>query len=451
MTPITYADLLTQAGGHVDRGIRQARARGFDTRDEARDALSAYHGLLAALEAHTWAIIGPARLTGASTGADPTERAAAAMADALRTATGARDPHPSQLTPPVHPWAHGALVLRAANDLLAGYHTPLGRPRSPDADAWSDLESRTASLAAVARVTGSALDVEDTLALRAAQAHLSWRETAHWLPGLTGARSLAAKVAASKPESAMPSRLSRLGLLGEPVRTDTPLHELTDRLKRLRHRAWDLQAHPDHSTATLRDLATLATAVHAHAAGHQTAPGADPARGATALLAHARDWQRVAHDLADYLSTGPPHAEIHADTRAVLDLLRQVAPLDGLSSTSGPIRRVEEDASVAAALRAAVAATEQIGQWAGHSFDRLAAHSELRVRATTLSRQQVTDDPELAAAKLTGGIVAAPAQCLAETRAAYTQANPPTAAYLAHHPTSPIEPSIEAMVIGRSL
>ena len=448
MTPITYADLLTRAGDHVGQGIGQARARRFDSRDEARDALTAYHGLLAALEAQTWAILAPARLTGASTGADPTERAAAAMARALRTATGARDPHPSQLTAPTHPWAHGALVLRAANDLLAVYHTPLGHPRSPDADAWTDLESRKRSLAVVARVTGAALDVEDTLALRAGQVHLSWREIARWLPGLTEARSLAAKVAAGQAESAPPSRISRLGLLGEPVRTDTPLHELTDRLKRLRHRAWDLQAHPDQSTATLRDLATLTTAVHAHAAAHHTPPGADAARGATELLAHARDWQQVAHDLADYLSPGPPHAEIHTDTRAVLDLLRQIAPLDG--STSGPDSHVAEGESVTAALRAAVAATEQIGQWAGHSFDRLAAHSGLRVHATTLSGRHVTDDPELAAAKLTGGIAAAPATRLAETQAAYTQANPPTAAYLAHHPTSPIEPSIEAMVIGRS-
>lgn len=448
MSPITYADLLTKVAGHIEDGTRRARVRRFDTSGQAREALAAYHGLLAALEAHTWAIIRPARLTGVSTGADPTERASVELAAALRVTTGSQDPHPSLLTPPNHPWAQAAMTLRAASDLLAVHHTPSGRPRSPDAEAWTHPASRTASLIHLAHLAGAVLDAEDTLALRAGQSHLSWAEVSRWLPSLDEARRRVAAVTASDPDPAKPSRLSGLGLLGEDVRTDTPAHELTDRITRLRHLTWDRMPPPGHSPATLRDLAILAAATNVHVAALHDALGAASPSSVTALIRRAHDWQVVALDLADYSSPAPADPDIRSHTRSLLAVLREVAPLAAGSRPADPPSMAGHE-SLRAAVRAALVGTEQIGRWAHRSFERLAASDRLTVRASTLSGEHVTNDPALAAAKLSGGRVVAPTARLAESRALYTKASRPTVAAVGHRPLLALEARTELMIIGR--
>lgn len=442
MSPVTYGDLLTRVAGHIDEGVRRARVRRFDTSAQARKVLAAYHGLLAALEAHTWALVRPARLTGAANGADPIERASVELAGALRDTTGTQDPHPSLLTPPDHPWAHAAMTLRAASDLLAVHHTASGRPRSPDAAAWADAASRTASLIHLARLTGAVLEVEDTLALRAGQSHLSWAEVSRWLPGLDDARSHVAAVLAGEADPTSPSQFAMLGLLGEPVRTDTPVHELTDRITRLRHLTWDRMAGQGHPPATLRDLATLAAAVNAHAAAHLRAVEAGAQPNATALIGRARSWQGVARDLADYVSPAPADPEIRAHIRQLIGALHQISPLTSAT-------RQAHDGPATAALRAALAGSEQIGRWADRSFDRLASQGHLTVCASSLAGKYVTDEPALAAAKLAHTRVIAPPARLAASRALYAQAlqtpNTPTV----HRLAPALGATAEAMIIGR--
>lgn len=448
MSRLTYADLLAQVAGHIEEGTRRAQLRRFDTSAQAREALAAYHGLLAALEAHIWAIIRPARLTGASTGGDPTERASVELATALRTATGTQDPHPSLLTPPNHPWAHAAWTLRAASDLLAVHHTPSGQPRSPDAQAWTDPASRTTSLVQLARLAGAVLDVEDTLALRAGQAGLSWAEVSRWLPSLDDARRRVAAVTTSEPDPTKPSAFARLGLLGEPVRTDTPVHELTDRITRLRHLTWDRMGRPGHSPATLRDLATLVAAVNAHSAAHHSALGTAALPNGTVLIGRARRWQEVTRDLADYLSPTPADRDIRTHIRALIAVLREISPLASATARTDVPRQARDEVATAA-LRAALAGTEQIGRWAHQSFERLASRGHLTVRASTLDGRYVTDEPALAAAKLAGARSVAPPARLAASLTLYTEALQAPNTHTVHWLAPRFEATTEAMVIGR--
>lgn len=403
MSGVTYADLIARAEVHVAEAASSRWTGAFADQRGASVVIATRADVLDAIGAHVWAIVAPARRAGYSHGNDATERNAVALAEELRT-----------LTPPdaiagrsrrrsAHPWAHAAREIRAASDLLAVHHDTTARPRSPDADTWRDTDARAATLARLGALADRVLAAEDVLAMRAGQARLPWAEIRRLLPDTTIAQGLAGALAAAAPSA--DGRFGSLRLIGEAVRTDTPTHELTDRITRVRHLTWELLKHPDHSTATLRDLATLATAVHAHTAAHHTTPGGTGSRGVEILLARARSWQRTAHDLAEYLTPAPAHPEIHEHVRATTRVLAHVAPLAPASGrpASGPDRE-----AVTVALRSAVAATEKVQDWAAQVFGHLADRADLYVPVTTLAGDLVTDDPALAHAKLTASNIRAP-------------------------------------------
>ena len=130
---VTYGDLIARAARAVHDGAAQVQHRPFDTTTEALSAMADFHGVLDAVEAHTWAIINPARAAGITSShwPDPAEIAALGMATQIRTVTGTLRPHPSLLRPAVGPWGEAARCLRAASDLLAVHRNPDGTPRSP--------------------------------------------------------------------------------------------------------------------------------------------------------------------------------------------------------------------------------------------------------------------------------------------------------------------------------
>lgn len=402
MTGVTYADLIGRAEGHIAEAASPRWTDAFVDQRRASAVLATRADVLDAIGAHVWAIVAPARQAGYSHGNDATERTAVALANELRTLTPPDPIAERSQRRSAHPWAHAAREIRAASDLLAVHHDTTARPRSPEADTWRDTDARAATLARLGALADRVLATEDVLALRAGQAHLPWAEIRRLLPDTTTAQSLAGALAAASPSA--DGRFGSLRLIGETVRTDTPTHELTDRMTRVRHLTWELLKHPDYSTATLRDLATLATAVHAHTAAHHTSPRTG-SRSVEILLARARSWQRTAHDLAEYLSPAPAHPEIHEHVRATTRVLAQVAPL---APASGRRTASTDREMLSAALRSAMAATEKVQDWAAQAFGRLADHADLYVPATTLAGDLVTDDPALAHAKLTASTIRAP-------------------------------------------
>jgi hypothetical protein len=168
MTPVTYGDLIARAARAVHDGAAQVQHRPFDTTTEALSAMADFHGVLDAVEGHTWAIINPARAAGITSShwPEPAEIAALGMAAQIRRVTGTLRPHPSLLRPAVGPWGEAARCLRAASDLLAVHRNLDGTPRSPDAGAIEDRAGRAGALARVGDLADAVVAMEDFLALR---------------------------------------------------------------------------------------------------------------------------------------------------------------------------------------------------------------------------------------------------------------------------------------------
>src|SRR5665811_673650 len=131
--------------------------------------------------------------------------------------TGAVRPHPSLLRPAVDPWARAAQLVRAAGDLLETHRAPDGTARSPDANILDTAAGRATCLARVGDLAGAVLAIEDTLALRAGQAHVTWPEVRRWLPGLAHLRRHAQTLTAAGDLHAT-VRLDDLTLIGAPIR-----------------------------------------------------------------------------------------------------------------------------------------------------------------------------------------------------------------------------------------
>jgi hypothetical protein len=291
----TYGDLLAAAADAVKDANRAVKLRRFDSQLDAAQALVDFHGLLDALAGHTWVLLTPEQAAGvrASQGPHRVEVSAIAMAEAIGTLTGSGHPNPAMHTEPVTSWARAARCLRAAGDLLATHHSPGHGPRSPDADVLDDADVRAGALSRLGHLTVTLLDAENNLALRALQTGLHPATVRRVLPGLTHIADLAhtttshdttepvAPGGAARPAAdtaAGLARLDNLGLVTPPIRTDHPVAELTDRYTRVRLHAWQLLETPDYSITTLRDLAVLGVATHAHTAALHgadlTGPGA---------------------------------------------------------------------------------------------------------------------------------------------------------------------------------
>lgn len=74
MAGLTYAALMDQGHRLALQGKQEPWSGPFSTGAAARRALEARLRLLDAIAEHVWAIVGPARRSGASHGTDPLER-----------------------------------------------------------------------------------------------------------------------------------------------------------------------------------------------------------------------------------------------------------------------------------------------------------------------------------------------------------------------------------------
>jgi hypothetical protein len=412
MTPATYRDLIAQATTLIEDGQRSTALR-MDDRDSALSVVTDRHAVLSALEAHVWALIGPGRAAEMRSALhpDPIEAAALHLAATITKTIGVERPHPSLLAGPHGAWGRAAQTIRAATDLLSVHHDAAGSPRSPNAHLLESADARDAALAQIAAFALTTASVEDALALRVGQTGVPWTTVRSWLPGMQHV-TLAARDLARATESHDPHPLPDIGLIPTSVRTGDVLVELTDRLARVRQRAWELVNSPDRSVATLRDLATIGIAVHAHAAAFhagRTGP-------ANTLVARGRNWQTLGSKLAALVSPAPHDDVVRADLTALARLLPAVAPL------SGPGRAHEADPTIrrtGATLGGAVALMTEVADHNARAFATITRTSTVYVPARALSGEEITDHPELVRARLDGRLAPAPERQLDEVSKLY--------------------------------
>ena len=400
MTSARYSDLLHQAASRLEQGRRELDRR-FDDRASAYAMIADREAVLSALEAHVWAIVTPGRAAAVRSAFHPDDIEAAAMrlVDALTKAVGTEKPHPSLLTMPRSPWARAAQAIRAASDLLAVHHDASGTPRTPVASLLQSADFRDAALGQVAALTTTTTSVDDLVALRVGQAGVPWPTVRLRMPNVEQVASAAHELSGSTREGDL-STLGAVGLVPAKVHTDDNIAELTDRLTRVRQRAWELPTAPDRSVATLRDLATIAVAIHAHAAVFHTGENGP----AAPLVARGRRWQALSSKLAPMVSLMPHDPSVHADLVAFAHLLPAVAPI------SGPGRATSADPDkrrVGAALGACVALTPELAQNGARAFAVLARTHDLFVPARSLTGDEITDDPALVSARLHGALAPA--------------------------------------------
>ena len=223
---------------------------------------------------------------------------------------------------------------------------------------------------------------------------------------------VAAEQLAHATESVEPRSLPDVGLITSRVRTDDVIVELTDRLGRVRQRAWELVNSPDRSVAALRDLATIGVAVHAHAAAFHAGP-----RGpAGTLIARGRSWQTLGSRLAALVSPAPHDDVVRADLTALARILPAVAPL------SGPGRAHEADPTIrrtGAALGGAVAVMTEVADHNARTFAKITRTSTVYVPARAMTGDEITDHPELVRARLDGRLAPAPERQLHEVDRLY--------------------------------
>ena len=414
----TYADLIAGAAEQIRIGADPLRTDRLWSTREALDAIGDFHAVLDAIASHARRLMWPAQtqrigLSSHRDGLPPNERAATALAAGIEAVVGAARPHPSQLAPTTTPWLRAALKLRAASDLIATHFDPNGRPRTPDAAA-TDARVLDVGLVDLGHLATTILATEEPLALRALQAGVQRTTVGRQLPGLGHLADLArdTSVADSAADPRARARLKALSQTWTPIRTDDPVTELGDRMHRLRQATFDMAAEPSDSLATLRDITTIGIALHAHtAAFHGAQPSTAPepvpgAGGAEALVLRGRAWQVLHHELAHFVTLGPPHATVRDDLVALSRLLPALAPLDARASSATLAGSVPR--RVGGSLNGAVAMMTDIGDQSAAAFAHLARTGALRLNARDLARDLVAADPDLAEAKLRSALVAPP-------------------------------------------
>ncbi|WP_225753161.1 hypothetical protein [Actinotalea sp. Marseille-Q4924] len=412
MTPATYPELVNRATRLVEAGRPSATMR-LDNRESALAFIVDSHAVLSALEAHIWALVSPGRAAGVRSAAHPdsVEAAALHLAAAISETVGVERPHPSLLAGSGSAWTEAARTIRAATDLVHLHHDAIGAPRSPVAHILESPDARDAALGRVAVLALTTASVKDAQALRVGQAGVLWGTVGKWLTGLQNV-VVPAEQLAHATESVEPRSLPDVGLITSRVHTDDVIVELTDRLARVRQRAWELVNSPDRSVAALRDLATIGVAVHAHAAAFH----AGPTGPASTLVARGRSWQTLGGRLAALVSPAPHDDVVRADLTALARILPAVAPL------SGPGRAHEADPTIrrtGAALGGAVAVMTEVADHNARTFAKITRTSTVYVPARALTGDEITDQPELVRARLDGRLAPAPERQLDEVDKLY--------------------------------
>ena len=376
--------------------------------------MSAYYGLLDAARQHIWALITPARMAGvlATDHPHPVEAAAVALAQTLQTGPNDVPPHPQVIAAVRHDWDQAGRYLRAASDLLATHVNVTGRARTPDAALVWDPLARHAALGRVGGFVARLTATQDALALRAGQAGLRWERIGRWLPPGERIRTVALEVVrVAEIAGATITDLDGLTAASAQVLATRPSDRLGELIARIRRTAWNVREQPDYSVRTLTDVARVGFEVTVHTAAFH---GVD-LRDRQAIMRdpsarRASAWLALMGDLHGYLGAGPGNGQIHADVAAVHQLLGDLVPRNHLNGDRAASAKPDER-HLGATLHGACAALVQAGEWNAATFTRLARSEHVYVSVDTLNRDELSERPELASAKLHGArLVPAPTE-----------------------------------------
>lgn len=423
----TVGDLMNTAAIHLTRATTSLAVAPFDSLPQARAAIAAFHQILDALAKHSQVLLGTGRHEGlrASTTTDIRELASLHLSEDIRTYLDAQSrTAPSVVLDPTQPWSAAARCVRGATDLLlmhADNTTGTFQPLSASASLFVDQDVRLAGVARAATMTSSVLAGRDQLALRMGQAGIPWPAVRKVMTGLDEMHDAATALTLGAPPASR--RLDSTGPIHPAMRTFDPLVELTDTMRALRQRAWELLATPSYEIAPLQRFAALGLTVHVRAA--QFYAGTDlPVTGGNhqhvvdVLMHRATAWRDLAATLYPVRSIDPRDSLGGKDIARAATLLAQCADLHSTLAPDG--QSTTRQQRTKQAVNGALALMSDVTVWNARSFDALARSNQLFIPARELSRDELSQDTTAAAAKLAGGYAALPEHHTAQISDRYT-------------------------------
>jgi hypothetical protein len=251
---------------------------------------------------------------------------------------------------------------------------------------------------------------------------VSWREVSRRLPDLTptwlAARDLGREAAFG---AIGPGPAGDLEVARPQIRTSDPIVELGDRLRRLRLNAWQFAREEYVGAICLTEFANAAVIVHTHVHDYlaRESPASAGSRTANPLArvsADARNaWAEVNQRSRQFRTATPGSNALREDVAAIRDLCRHVWPLRGPRSDPGP----DDGRRLRSLANGSVRAFGDIGTWNGQVLHHLATSGQLFVVGFALTGDQVSDDPALVEAKLSGALVMAPHEQIRPLSQAY--------------------------------
>jgi len=420
----TYGDLVGKAGADVHTGLLHVMRRGFVDEAQARNTVGVFYDLLDAQRAHAWRLLDPMHVhtDGLLKATRRTDEDLPSVTMRAYATLGPLRARPVWLPYPdpdfEHPWRDAADRLGAAADLLATHLGPNGRSLSEQTDLVLDPRLRAGALASLTELTAVTLSADVWIGAACRHRDIGWEQVAQWLPDRDATRTLLTHAHDLAVARADGHDLRDIAANTHPVREGDPVIELTDRMLRVRHAAWTLaRTNPDYSVVTLHDLAGLGMATHLHTA---LAHGAR-LDGTDRFTTSAKAFHTLANDLSDYLAPGPPDPDLRTDILAIRQLLADLAP------PMNPLRQVRvadpHTRQVLGALHGACEVSAQINQTASSVFATLARSGHVHIPTRLLNGEDLSDDPDTTAAKLTGRrLVQAPDIRIQQTTSRYRAA-----------------------------
>ncbi|WP_426592635.1 hypothetical protein ACPPVS_12750 [Cellulomonas sp. McL0617] len=418
MNPATYGGLFFDAALHAQDGRNALHLERFRDRDQAVTAIASYNRLWDATRRHIWTLLGLGRMVGlaASDHQAPVEAGALLLSREIRVGRASATRR-AVTSPPQEAWDQAAVCLGAASDLLALHVNDTGGALTPDAEIVWEPAARNAALDSVAELVARLSSTRDPLALRAGQAGLAWERVSRSLPPTERAREAALQLRsiAEVGDADLPS-LDGLTPAGNHLLSE-PVDRLGSLVARIRRASWNLHHQPDRSMRTLIDVARCGFEVAVHTAVFHGVDLHDPGivtrePAAQRVLA----WHTLLVDLNTYLGTAPGNAQVHADVVAVHELLAGLVPRDQMTGDRGASADLAER-YLGGTLHGACAGLRQAGEWTSTAFALLAHSEQAFVPITSLSRNLLSENHELAAAKLTAHrrLIAAPTELIETT------------------------------------
>ena len=458
----TYGELVDAAFSAIGKASFAIMRARFTGKTDAAAAVAAYRDLLDAVRTHIEYLVPstrPSVHTAASTSVTLEDLTAPMYVSTVLLAERARRStapgNSAVLPPPARLWRVAAAKLRAAHDLLDTHRDPHGGWRTPD--AWL-LDSTRPQAAAVDSLAGFLRTVSNSgqaLALRAREASrdIDCADLLNPAPLRIAAASLSHHARARSPVHAF-DELTPARETGRGPKTATePLGSAIHTMTALRQRSWEQARAPHLSIRTIGHNALLAITLHQHAAviasaaAHRSAENAanDPAGAVVRRLQRssqlssvaAAAWRDVYQLSAGLQASTPPDAATYEQVLGVR------SALESLTRNGDGWRRVPDllpdDTTarrVLAYIQQIVRPLEEITAWQTAAITRLASGGGLFVAATSLERDDVSEDPTLAAARLGRRLVPLPQRQTQQLVQAFAAADHTTwAAVKAHAST----------------